>query len=273
MPAPVFSCPHTEHQFDIREPVRFVFILYIPSDGVILRHSCVLYSLTVGKAENSPRAPCEVMTTWERPERADKNGASLVPPPISPCVPPPPSSRSRHTTPHDTASPNRPPLRIAYRHATLPAPRQPRTAPPPRPNDQTPNTPPSDTHNKTNTQIATAATRQDETARENELTKTAQQDNADTKRTTTRDDDTRRKAKRKAKRQRRPDKRNADTRTPIQKTQAGRQRETRDETRSRTPATGQEDETPSPRPPDTKNEKKRHAMPSPPYPRHTAIIA
>lgn len=57
MPAPVFLCPHTEQQFDIRKPMRFVFILCIPSDGVILRPSCVLYYLTVEKAENSPRIP------------------------------------------------------------------------------------------------------------------------------------------------------------------------------------------------------------------------
>lgn len=99
----------------------------------------------------------------------------------------------------------------------------------------------------TNTNRTTAATRPDETAREHELTKTAQQDNAD-------------------------------TRTPTHETRTGRHHETKGETKSGTPPRDEErdderDETPSPRPPYTRNEKKRHAMPSPPCPRHTAIIA
>lgn len=53
MPAPVFSCPHTEHQFDIREPVGFVFILWMFPYEAIVRLSCVLYYLTVEKAESS----------------------------------------------------------------------------------------------------------------------------------------------------------------------------------------------------------------------------
>ena len=36
--------------------MRFVFVLCIPSDDIILRPSCVLYLLTVEKAESSPRA-------------------------------------------------------------------------------------------------------------------------------------------------------------------------------------------------------------------------
>lgn len=53
MPAPVFSCPHTEHQFDIRDPVVFVFVLWMFPYEVILRLSCVVYFLMVEKAENS----------------------------------------------------------------------------------------------------------------------------------------------------------------------------------------------------------------------------
>ena len=68
--------------------------------------------------------------------------------------------------------------------------------PPPRPNGPPPYTPLSDTHDGTNTNRTTATTRQDETARKHELTKTAQQDNTDTKNPTTRDADTRRKAER-----------------------------------------------------------------------------
>lgn len=53
MPAPVFLCPHTEHQFDIREPVGFVFVLCIFPCEAIVRLSCVLYFLMVEKAESS----------------------------------------------------------------------------------------------------------------------------------------------------------------------------------------------------------------------------
>ena len=53
MPAPVFSCPHTEHQFDIRDPVVFVFVLWMFPYEVILRLSCVVYFLMVEKAESS----------------------------------------------------------------------------------------------------------------------------------------------------------------------------------------------------------------------------
>lgn len=86
--------------------------------------------------------------------------------------------------------------------------------------------------------------------RENELTKTAQQDNADTRRPTTQDAYTRRKAKREARRQRRYENTNPrDTNGTL----------TRDERRDE-----RRDETLSPHPLDTRDEKKRHTMPSPP---------
>ena len=48
-----FLCPYTEHQFDIRVPVVFVFILCVFPCETIVRLSCVLYLLTVEKAESS----------------------------------------------------------------------------------------------------------------------------------------------------------------------------------------------------------------------------
>lgn len=45
------------------------------------------------------------MTTRERPKRADKNGASIVPPIISPYVPPPIPLTARHATRHGITEP------------------------------------------------------------------------------------------------------------------------------------------------------------------------
>ena len=49
----VFICRYSEHQFDIRDPVGFVFVSCVPCDGVILRLSCVVYFSTVEKADGS----------------------------------------------------------------------------------------------------------------------------------------------------------------------------------------------------------------------------
>ena len=84
-----------------------------------------------------------------------------------------------HTTPHDTASPNRPPTRIAYRHATAactPATTNRRVA-----TLTTTRRHPTRTTGQTHKE-ATTTTKKDETTREHELTKTVQQDNTDTKR-------------------------------------------------------------------------------------------
>lgn len=145
-----------------------------------------------------------------------------------------PATRPAHRTPrpttrhHRTARRPATPPRIAYHHATpiSPAPRQPRTAPPQRHNGPTP----FDTHDGTSTKRTTAAARKDETTREHELTKTAQQDNTDTRRPTTRDADTRRETERRH----RHDKQNADTKTLTHETRTGRQHGTINKTRSGT---------------------------------------
>lgn len=55
MPAPVFYARTPNNSSIKGNPWQFVFVLCIPSDDVILRLSCVLYLLTVGKAENFQR--------------------------------------------------------------------------------------------------------------------------------------------------------------------------------------------------------------------------
>ena len=148
----------------------------------------------------TPREPhAKRIKTWERPNRADKNGAPLVPPLVPPRTP-------RHT-PRITEPPTPRPAathRISPRH-TRPPHGKSRPVPPQR----------SKRHNATRharrdeTRIeTTAATRKDETTRQDELTKTAQQDNTDTER------------------QHETAGRNADTERQSKKTQTGRPHET-----------------------------------------------
>ena len=168
-----------------------------PRREVITRHS-------QDKKNKTPRRDAHRDGIDETPIRDGERDEKTQPPPphpiretrerrdmrMTPPLPPRPQS-----PPHDTTSPNLPPPHHAQ---------QPRLH----------NPTPSDTPDKTNTNKTTAAARKDKTTREPELTKTAQQDNADTRR------------------------------------EHG--------TRTR-------NETPSPRPPDTKDEKKRHSE-TPPLP-------
>ena len=50
---PFFLCPYSEHQFDIRAPIAFVFISCMSPCEAILRHYCVVYFLMVEKVESS----------------------------------------------------------------------------------------------------------------------------------------------------------------------------------------------------------------------------
>lgn len=119
-PPPFFSCPHAEHQFDIRTPVWIMSISCIPCDGVNLRPSCVVSYSTVEKAENFSRIPCWTKTTRERPNRADKNGATIIPLLVPPFVPPLVPLTAHHATRHDIIEP---PAATPTHHASRHAPR------------------------------------------------------------------------------------------------------------------------------------------------------
>lgn len=279
MPTPVFYV-RTPNISSIKRPPGFVFVLCISSDGVILRPSCVLYYLTVEKAENSSMATRGVMTTWEQPKRADKNGAStvslLISPCVSPCVPPsvpltPRHATLRHTKRHRRIADTTP--RTSQRHATPPAPRRPATTAQRRNIPRRPNAirhARRDEHEESDDK-----TRQDGTRTQADKNGATRQRGHETPDDTERRDKTGREAEREAKRQRRHENANprdtngTPTRDDKTRRETGRQYERNAATRR---GTGR-DETPSPRPSDTRNEKKRHAMPSPPCPRHTAIIA
>ena len=114
IPAPVFSCPHAEHQFDIREPaVVCVHLAHL----IRWRHSAPILHVILfhgGEGRELTENPTQDKTIRERPNRADKNGAIIVPPPVSPFAPPP-IPLTPHHAPHDTTSPNRQPT---HRHAT-----------------------------------------------------------------------------------------------------------------------------------------------------------
>lgn len=105
MPAPVFYARTTNISSIKRDPIGFLFVLCISSDGVILRPSCVLYYPTVEKAESSPNTPHRARTTWQLQNRADKNGAFIVSPIVSPlissCVPQRTPTRERQPTRHE----------------------------------------------------------------------------------------------------------------------------------------------------------------------------
>lgn len=165
--------------------------------------------------------------------------SSLVPPIVPPLVSPHvqplvPQHTPRHTTRQH---------RTAHRYATTPRSHDTHTATPhhtasnpstthhlpPRPNDPPPDTPLSDTHDGTNTNRTTATTRQDETARKHELTKTAQQDNAD-------------------------------TRTPIKKKRRKRDKNTGRETGRETRRPPQDEKTKRHRPASPRRETKRNDM-------------
>lgn len=209
MPAPVFSCPHAEHQFDIREPVVVcVHLVYL----IRWRHSAPILRVILfhgGEGREHTENPTLDKTIRERPNRADKNGAIIVPPLVSPCVPPPVPLTARHATRHGIAELPTPRPHDTHtatpRHATPPRTYQPRTRLPATPPTTRPHDPPPDTTDGTNTKGSDGTTRKDETAREHELTKTAQQDNTNTIRPTPRNAETRRddKTGREAKRQRR----------------------------------------------------------------------
>ena len=105
-----------------------MFVLCIPSDETILRPSCVVSYSTVEKAENSPRTPRRSMATRERPNRADKNGAIIVPTLVSPFVP----HRTLRHTHRIIRSPIATTTAAWPHHAIPPASRQPRIVPPQR---------------------------------------------------------------------------------------------------------------------------------------------
>lgn len=174
-----------------------------------------------------------------------------------------PAARPAHGTPRYATRngiAELPTPRPAHRNATPH--RQRPAAPPQRHNAAISHDDPTpfDTHGGTSMKRAT--TRQDKTAREHKLTKTAQQDNADTRRPTTRNAETRRDEKRNEKRNA-----NADTRTPTHETRTGRQHETirRDEKRDANtnetlPRDEERDETKRHRPARPRRETKRNDM-------------
>lgn len=165
-PPPFFSCPHAEHQFDIREPVVVcVHLVYL----IRWRHSAPILRVILfhgGEGRELTESPTLDKTIRERPNRADKNGAIIVPPLVSPFAPPP-IPLTPHHAPHDTTSPNRQPTRHPATHTDTHAATPHHTATPPCRYDATTlrrhtqtatNTPPSDTPDGTNTKRATAAT-------------------------------------------------------------------------------------------------------------------
>lgn len=134
--------------------VRIVYLLRRRHSAPILR---VILSHG-GEGRELPEDPHCVMATRERPERADKNGAPLVP-----------QYTPRHTTRHHRTA-----CRPASHIDTPRCPHHGNHAPPPR-NATTTRRHPTRTTERTRRE-QTAATRTDETTRELELTKTAQQD-------------------------------------------------------------------------------------------------
>lgn len=123
-PPRFFLCPHTEQQFDKREPVAVcVRIVDVPVRGnsAPILHGILFHG---GEGRELPEDPRRSMATRERLNRADKNGASIVPPLVSPLVP---HRTLRHThriirSPIATSSPSP--------HHDIPhASRQPRIAP------------------------------------------------------------------------------------------------------------------------------------------------
>lgn len=166
MPAPVFSCPHAEHQFDIREPVVVcVHLVYL----IRWRHSAPILRVILfhgGEGRELTESPTLDKTIRERPNRADKNAPHrpaprlAIRPALHPALHPAHGTPRRTTRHHRTANRHaatpRTPTRTPPRHTTPPHRHAAMTL---RRHTQTAtNTPPSDTPDGTNTKRATAAT-------------------------------------------------------------------------------------------------------------------